>query len=112
MARALCTAIDTEWGEVLLRVAVRAAMVQYRDICCEIATVLNSLSLSLRDSISKISFSSSSSFFLLFIIINATFLPFSYVQNSRTRIEFIPIIFSLVFLEDRLITVENSLPCF
>lgn len=46
MARALCTAIDTEWGEVLLRVAVRAAMVQYRDICCEIATVLNSLSLS------------------------------------------------------------------
>lgn len=110
MARALCTAIDTGWGEVLLRVAVRAAMVQYRDICCEIATVLNSLSL--RDSISKISFSSSSSFFLLFIIINATFLPFSYVQNSRTRIEFIPIIFSLVFLEDRLITVENSLPCF
>lgn len=69
-------------------------------------------SLSLRDSISKILFSSSSSFFLLFIIINATFLPFSYVQNSRTRIEFIPIIFSLVFLEDRLITVENSLPCF
>lgn len=44
MARALCTAIDTEWGEVLLRVAVRGAMVQYRDIYCEIARVLNSLS--------------------------------------------------------------------
>lgn len=64
MARALCAAIDTEWGEVLLRAAVRGAMVQYRDMAgCEIAKGSQSLD---RDSIS-------SKFYLL--------LPFFLVRN-------------------------------
>lgn len=96
MARALCTAIDTEWGEVFCALQ---SVVQWCNtgIYCEMARVLNPLSLP-RDSISQILFSSSSSS-SSFIIINASFLPFSRIQNSPS-IKFIPIISSPVFFED------------